>query len=94
MEFEWDEVKRRANARKHGIDFADAATIFEGKIVVISDDRFDYGEMRYIAFGPMKGQVVKVIVVAYTERGEKIRLISARKALKHEENFYFKQIAD
>ena len=94
MESEWDENKRRANIYKHGIDFVDAATIFEGKIVVIPDDRFDYGETRTIAFGLLKGQVVKVIVVAYTERGEKIRIISARKALKHEETFYFQQIAD
>lgn len=94
MHFEWDENKRRTNARKHGIDFADAATIFDGKIVIVPDDRFDYGEMRYIAFGLLKGQVVKVIVVAYTERGEKIRIISARKALKHEETFYFQEIAD
>ena len=94
MEFEWDENKRRSNIYKHGIDFVDAATIFEGKIVVIPDDRFDYGETRTIAFGLLKGQVVKVIVVAYTERGEKIRIISARKALKHEETFYFQQIAD
>jgi len=55
------------------------------------DDRFDYGETRTIAFGLLKGSV---IVVAYTERGEKIRIISARKALKHEEVFYFQQIAD
>jgi len=94
MEFEWDEDKRRANARKHGIDFADAATIFEGKTAVIPDDRFDYGETRYLAFGLLKGQVIKIIVVAYTERGKRIRIISARKALKHEENFYFQQIAD
>lgn len=94
MQFEWDEDKRRANARKRGIDFADAATIFEGKIVIVPDDRFDYGEARYIAFGLLKGQVIKVIVVAYTERGEKIRIISARKALKHEETFYFQEIAD
>ena len=94
MDFEWDESKRRANIRKHGIDFVDAATIFEGKIVVIPDDRFEYEETRYIAFGLLKGQVIKVIVVAYTERGEKIRIISARKALKHEENFYFQEITD
>ncbi len=94
MEFEWDENKRRANIRKHGIDFVDAATIFEGQIVVIPDERLDYDETRYIAFGLLKGQVVKVLVVAYTERGEKIRIISARKALKHEETFYFQQIAN
>ena len=51
MRFEWDENKRRANIRKHGIDFLDAATIFEGKTVVIMDDRSDYAEDRYIAFG-------------------------------------------
>ncbi len=89
--FEWDEQKRIANARKHDIDFADAVSIFEGDIVVMLDDRFDYGETRYIAYGLLHG---KVIVVAYTERGKRIRLISARKAVKDEETFYFKQIAD
>ncbi len=91
VKFEWDESKRIANARKHGIDFADATRIFEGEIIVIHDDRFGYGETRYIAFGLLNG---KVIAVAYTERGEKIRLISARKGLKHEETCYFEQIAD
>jgi len=89
--FEWDEQKRLANARKHGIDFADAISIFESDIVVMLDDRFDYGETRYIAFGLLQGNV---IVVAYTERGKRIRLISARKAVKDEEIYYFKQIAD
>jgi uncharacterized DUF497 family protein len=89
--FEWDAAKRLANSRKHGIDFADAATIFEGDIVVLLDDRFDYGETRYLAFGLIKD---KVIVVAYTERSEKIRIISARKALKHEELYYYEQIKD
>ncbi|MCC6299372.1 MAG: BrnT family toxin [Anaerolineales bacterium] len=91
MQFEWDENKRRANIQKHGIDFIDAVVIFNGDIVVILDERFDYSETRYIAFGLLKS---KVIVVAYTERGEKVRIISARKALKHEESFYFEQIAN
>ena len=89
--FEWDEQKRLANARKHGIDFADAISIFESDIVVMLDDRFDYGETRYIAFGLLQGNV---IVVAYTERGKRIRPISARKAVKDEEIYYFKQIAN
>ena len=93
MTFEWDENKRRANIHKHGIDFSDAATIFEAKTVVILDDRFDYGEERYVAFGLLRGTVIKVIAVAYAERGETIRIISARKALKHEEAFYFEQIS-
>ncbi|WKZ46679.1 MAG: BrnT family toxin [Anaerolineales bacterium] len=94
MKFEWDENKRRANIRKHGIDFVDAASIFDGDVVVILDDRFEYGEARYIAFGLLRGKSIKVIVVAYTERGGNVRIISARKALKHEESFYFEQIAD
>lgn len=94
MGFEWDENKRRDNIRKHGIDFLDAASIFDGDTVIMLDNRFDYGETRYIAFGLLKGQIIKVIVVAYTERGDNIRIISARKALKHEESFYFEQTAD
>ena len=89
--FEWDEQKRLANARKHGIDFADVVSIFGGGIVVMLDDRFDYGETRYIAYGLLRGNV---IVIAYTERDERIRLISARKAVKDEEIYYFEQIAD
>jgi uncharacterized DUF497 family protein len=89
--FEWDDDKRLANVQKHGIDFVDAASIFEEDVVVILDDRYDYGETRYIAFGLMHG---KVIVVAYTERGARIRLISARRALKNEEIYYFEQIAN
>jgi uncharacterized DUF497 family protein len=91
IKFEWDAAKRLANSHKHGIDFADVVAIFEGDTVVLLDDRFDYGERRYLAFGLLKD---KVIVVAYTERGDKIRIISARKALKHEELTYYEQIAD
>ncbi|MCC6500440.1 MAG: BrnT family toxin [Anaerolineales bacterium] len=94
MNFEWDENKRRDNIRKHGIDFLDAASIFDGDTVIMLDDRFEYGEVRSIAFGLLKGKTIKVIVVAYTERGDNIRIISARKALNHEESFYFEQTAD
>jgi uncharacterized DUF497 family protein len=91
MKFEWDEEKRLANIRKHGIDLADAAAIFEGDVVVMNDNRFDYGETRFIAFGLLKD---KVIVVAFTERGQAFRLISARKATHYEEINYFKQISN
>jgi uncharacterized DUF497 family protein len=94
MEFTWDENKRRLNIQKHGIDFVDAEEIFDGEIVITQDDRLDYGETRYIAFGMLKQRGVKIIVVAYVERGETIRIISARKALKHEKNFYNQQIAN
>jgi hypothetical protein len=92
MRYEWDEAKRRINLQQHGIDFADIPTLFTGKIVVLEDDRYDYGEVRFLAFGLLAG---RLIVVAYTERGEDvIRLISARKANKYETNQYYDQIAN
>ncbi len=91
MEFEWDEAKRRLNLKKHGIDFIHAEQVFEGGTITILDDRFDYGEERFVTFGLLEGRVV---AIAHMETDEVIRLISVRKATKHEENNYFKEIAD
>lgn len=87
--FVWDEAKRRLNLRKHGIDFADAETIFRGVTFTAEDTREDYGEQRFLTLGLLEDQVVSV---AHTERGGKIRIISIRKATKHEARFYFSQI--
>ena len=89
MKFEWDETKRRANLQKHGIDFADVPRMFDGDVFTIPDERFEYGETRFITFGLLK---FRVIVVAHTDRYNIIRLISARKATKDEEKRYFKEI--
>jgi uncharacterized protein len=91
MSYEWDEQKRQVNVHKHGIDFVDIPDLFSGDVVILPDERFDYGEPRFIGIGILKNQV---IVVAYTERGDNIRIISARKATKNEQIFYFKQISD
>lgn len=91
MEFEWDEVKRQSNVHKHKIDFIGIDQVFEGETVTILDDRFDYGEERFITFGLLDGRVV---VIAHTETDEVIRIISVRKATKHEESNYFKEISD
>ena len=88
MKFEWDEAKRRSNLTRHGIDFAALDEVFEGAPVTISDDRYDYGEHRYLTFGLLKGRVV---VIAHTESDDVIRIISARKAEKYEEVAYFKE---
>jgi len=57
MEYEWDEAKHLANLRKHGIDFADVPSVFGGDTVTVEDDRFDYGEQRFVTFGLLQGRV-------------------------------------
>ncbi len=91
LQFEWDESKRRLNIKKHGIDFIDVPDMFSGDILTIEDDRYDYGETRYITLGQIKGIT---IVVAHTESEDNIRIISARKATRYEEIRYFEEIAD
>ena len=87
--FTWDESKRKLNLVKHGIDFRDAQAIFEGPLVTAEDAREDYGETRYVALGLLEGIVVSI---AYTERGDSVRIISIRKALKHEARFFLSQV--
>ena len=91
MRFEWDEEKRLANLRKHGIDFADVENVFADEVYTIVDDRFDYGEIRYLSLGLLFGEI---IAISHTETDEIIRFISARKAEKHEQETYFKAIRD
>ncbi len=91
MEFEWDEAKRKSNLRNHGIDFVGIEKVFEGETATIPDDRFDYGEERFVTFGLLDGRVV---AIAPTETGEVVRIISVRKATKNEESSYFKEISD
>jgi uncharacterized protein len=81
VRFEWDERKARANLRKHRVDFADAATIFEDDLAVTMVDE-DSEEDRYVTIG--MDAVGRVLVVAYTIRDRRIRIISARRAAKRE----------
>ena len=87
--FTLDEKKRKLNLAKHGIDFRDAEAIFDGPLVTVEDTREDYGEPRYAALGLLEDIVVSVV---YTERNDQVRIISIRKALKHEARFFFSQI--
>lgn len=91
MNFEWDETKRKSNIKKHGIDFIDASLIFDGYTLTIVDDRYDYGEERFVTFGILDGRIVSVV---HTETEDLIRIISIRKATKNEEKEYFSQIQD
>ncbi len=81
MEFEWDEAKRFANLRKHGVDFADAQDIEWQTVRESEDHRKDYGERRWVLFGRISD---RVHVLVYTRRAERIRVISLRRASDRE----------
>lgn len=91
MRFEWDEAKNRSNLRRHGFDFKDGETVFAGEVFTLLDDRFDYGERRFLTLGELKGRIV---AVAHTQRGEATRIISLRKASRNEEEIYYKEVRD
>jgi len=94
MLFEWDERKQRANAAKHGIDFATAALVFADPHLVFRADRiYGSGEQRWHAIGLAGGiQPLLVVIHVYreAESGEEIiRIVSARKASASESRAYF-----
>jgi uncharacterized DUF497 family protein len=90
LEFEWDDQKARANARKHGVTFERAKLAFTDPFAVAAlDDREDYGEERFILIGMAEGSL---LFVAYTERGDRKRIISARRATRHEQEIYERQL--
>ncbi len=91
MKFEWDKEKRKANLKKHGIDFTDVELVFVTDSYTILDDRFDYGEIRFLSLILLFGEVISV---SYTEIDDTIRIISARKAEKHEQETYYREIRD
>jgi len=89
---EWDDRKNEQNLRKHGLDFADAQEIFDCPMLVRLDIREDYGEDRWVGIGVTQGRVV---VLVFTERddGQTIRIISLRKAQRHEREGYEKHLS-
>jgi uncharacterized protein len=90
LKFEWHKAKAAANWRAHGVSFELAATVFKDPFAVeFVDDREDYAETRFIILGMAEGQVL--LFVVYTEREDRIRLISARRATQYEQDDYFRQ---
>ena len=81
MDFEWDPAKRAANLLKHGVDFRSAEEFFSNEIVVLTDNRRDYGEKRFTSIGLIKG---RMMIVVFTRKGDKYRIISMRKANERE----------
>jgi len=89
MEYEWDDDKNQSNLQKHGLDFQDAELIFSGKVITFIDDRYDYGEKRFITLGELENRIV---VVVHTQRAFTVRIISMRKANEREKKIYFKRL--
>jgi uncharacterized protein len=88
LEFEWDDAKATENYARHGVSFELAKKVFNDPFAVERiDDRRDYGEERYIIIGLAEREI---LFVAYTEREERIRLISARRATRYEQDDYFR----
>jgi uncharacterized DUF497 family protein len=85
MLFEWSEQKRLENLRKHGIDFLDAKEIWQGEVLEVPSEQQEHGEQRHIAYGVLEGRIIAVV---FTWRGDSRRLISARRARRHERQDY------
>jgi hypothetical protein len=85
VEYEWDANKNEANIRKHGIRFADAVTVLEDELAATVLDEVS-GEQRFASIG--MDASARILVVVYTYRGERIRIISARLATAGERKQY------
>jgi len=87
VEFEWDEKKAKGNLRKHRVSFEEASTVFRDPLSATGrDPDHSIGEDRFVTFGlSSRG---RLLVVSHTERGDKVRIISARPAKKGEREIY------
>lgn len=89
MRFTWNEEKRRSTLQHRGLDFADAETVFAGPTFTFEDDRYEYGEVRWVSLGLLRGRVV---VIVHTETENEIRVISMREAQKDEQKLFFSNL--
>ncbi|MGL5078144.1 MAG: BrnT family toxin [Waterburya sp.] len=90
LKFEWNEDKAILNIKKHGVDFETATTVFKDPLALIFDDTWhSIGEPREIIIG--RDQNYRLLLVCFTERNDRIRIISVRIATKKERQDYEKQ---
>lgn len=85
MNYQWDEKKATSNLHKHGIDFADAVSVFADDLALTVEDEHP-DEDRYVTIGI--DALGEILVVVFTWRGDDIRIISVRKATRQEQNVY------
>jgi len=90
MNYQWDPAKATANLKKHGVEFADAVGEIDDPGAITIEDPDSQGEQRFLSIG--LDVLGRLIVVAYTYRGDDLRLISARKATRKEISVYEKGI--
>jgi uncharacterized DUF497 family protein len=86
VRFQYDPSKAASNLKKHGVSFADAEGVFYDPLAIHQLDPDSDDEERFVAVG--EGSAGTILVVVYTLRGEEIRLISARRATRHEVKYY------
>lgn len=86
VNFAWNESKRHANIAKHGLDFIDAERVFAGPMVMLEDDRADYGEQRLIGIGLLD---YLVVLIVHVEDDKTIHIISMRRANSDETDIYY-----
>jgi uncharacterized protein len=87
VEFEWDPNKELTNIDKHNVSFSEAATVFSDPLeLTISDPDHSVGEFRFLSIA--RSSLDRLLVVSYTERGDRIRIISARPAKSRERRQY------
>lgn len=87
MEFEWDIAKAAANLKKHKVSFAEAATVFGDSYgITVRDPDHSEDEDRFLTVG--MSDRARLLIVAYTERGDRLRIISARQLTKTERTAY------
>ena len=87
LEFEWDPVKAKRNLKEHGVSFDDATAVLRDTLsITISDPDHSDSESRFIDIG--MSHHMELLVVSYTERKDRIRIISARRATRAERKSY------
>lgn len=88
-DFEWDAAKARSNLAKHKVSFELAREMFRGPCFEMPEAGTDHGEVRVLSIGEANG---RCLVVIHTERDGRTRIISARRANRHEQALYYEHI--